>query len=172
MKKGNPLIILGVLLFLISLFLIQLSSVSSERPFREKQSVLKYQAPVPHPLGIVFPSLVTCGINLTGPFLNYTQGQPIVQVVDPQGYVVYSRSSFPPPSTIEFDSNVAGFYSIDFNIVFGEGGSVEMYYYIESIELVRPNEWLFLPSVLLGVIGIVISAVGAFISYRESEEDK
>ena len=118
----------------------------------------------------MLPSETRCGINLTGPFLDYTQGEPVVQVVDPQGYLIYSRSIFPPPSINEFESNIAGLYSIDFNIVFGEGGSAEMYYYIESTDIIYPNGWVYLPSVFLGVLGVVIGAAGAFISYRESEE--
>lgn len=172
MKKGNLLIVVGVVVFLTSLFLIRWSSIEVDKPTRERQSVVSYPAPVPSPLMIQFPSQVLCGLNLTGSFVNYTQGEPIVEVLDPQGILVFSRSAFPPPSVIEFDSNAAGFYSIYFNLVFGQGGGVEIYYYVESTEIVRPNGWAFLPAVFGGVVGVAVAAVGAFVSYRESEEEE
>ena len=170
MKKGNLLIVFGVLLFLVSLVLIRWSTVSAERFVFGRQTLIEYPAPVPSPVMLMFPAETRCGINLTGPFLDYTQGEPVIRVVDPLGSLIYSRSIFPPPSINEFDSNVAGSYLIDFNIVFGEGGSAEIYYYFGRTETFYPNGWAYLPSVFSGAVGVVVSAVGAFISYREPED--
>jgi len=172
MKRGTKLIILGFLIFLTGISLMRLSMFSREEPVWFKKTLVEHRTNIPSSIGFLLEIPTICGINLTGPFINYTQDQPVVEIRDFDGRLVYSNSSFPPPSIIEFEIADPGLYFIDFNIVFGEGSIVEVYYYDYKMGFIRPYEGLFYPGVFLGVLGIAVIAAGMLMPSKKSEEDQ
>ena len=170
MRRGTILIVLGILGFLSGIVLIRVSIFLTEAPVQYKETVVEYKESIPSTIAILLSPPTRFGINITGPFQSSTEGQPVVEIRDPEGSLIYSNSSFPPPSIIELDSTTVGLYSIDFNIVFGNGSSVEVYYYSSRIEVIQPYRDLYYPGVFLAVLGIAVSAAGMFLPSKRSEE--
>lgn len=177
MRKGIVLaILLSLLLFFVGLFLIRLSIVLRLGEIQSKETLVTYTstegASIPSSIVVFLPMQTLSGINITGPLQGYEEGPPVVQIKDPKGGLIYSNSSFPPPSKIEFNSTTTGLYAIDFNIVFGNGSSVEVYYYSSSPEIVYPYRNWFYPGVLLAVLAIVVIAASLFLPSKWQRKSK
>ena len=172
MKRGTKLIILGFLLFLTGISLMRLSMFSKEEPVRYKKTLAEHRTNIPPSISFLLEFPTTCGINLTGPFINYTQDEPVVEIRDFWGYLVYSNSSFPPPSIIEFDITNPGRYIINFNIVFDEDSIVEVYSYDYKMGIFRPYKDWFYPAIFFGGLGIAVIVAGILMPSKKSEESQ
>jgi hypothetical protein len=177
MRKGTVLAIaLSLLMFFVGLLLIRLSTVSRVDVIQSKETIVTYTstetASIPSSIAVYLPMQTLSGINMTGPLKGYEEGLPVVQIKDPKGSLIYSNSTFPPPSIIEFDTTVTGWYTIDLNIVFGNGSTVEVYYYSSSPEIVYPyRNWLY-PGVLIAVLAIIGSAASLFLAPKWQRTSK
>lgn len=172
MRRRTILIVLGILVFLTGIVLIRLSIFREEAIVQYKETLIEYSEVIPSKIVIPISQLTRFGINMTGPFQSSSEGEPVVEIRDPNGYLMYSDSSFPPPSIIEVDSTITGLYIIDFNIVFGNGSSVEVYYYSPREEIVYPYRDFYYPGIFLAVLGIAVSAAGLFLPSKPSEESE
>jgi uncharacterized membrane protein len=167
----KELLVIGIVLIAVGVIFIPTSRLPEERKVQYLQTVASFE-------GRYFSSHIELylegnkkyNVLWVGTLTGYPIGSPTLEVKDPNGNIIYSSYSFPPPNNIDFWGVLSGMYAIDFNVLKSEDTHLTITKYVEIIETTYPYNSLISMGLLLIVLGAVVSIVGAVIRFKRTEE--